>query len=192
MNLLGSLTWIALAQLAPTAGTPEMLAVRFIDPFGDSTSDIDIAQMSMYFDDTTGAYSIQLYTTAAGPFLGTFRINVSLYNGDTGSTSCAIAFLPDTVNDFDEATPKRRLSFGGTSATLTNWQIGDRVTTNDVPFGTPDCNNGFSSEVRDLPLEPYFGDGIATGNYFVEIYLAPFFEDGFETGDTVAWSLAVP
>lgn len=187
--------WLGLLLTLAAAGPAgaEMLQVVFSDPVGDPTGDIDAFLATLVFDDATGDYTFFVVATEAQPFLGEFRLNVNLFNPDVGSTACAVAYLSDTVNDFDLAAPVRRVTLTGSSPVLTNWSPGDRVATNDVPFGTPDCNNGFGSGVVALPFQdPYPGDDIAAGNTFAVVLADLVFIDGFESGSPFAWSSSVP
>jgi hypothetical protein len=183
--------FIALVLLVPAAALSEILAFSFTDPVGDSTSDIEVIGLSVMFDDTTGAYEMMVIASEENPFLGAFRINVNLFNPDAGSTACSQSLLSDAGagNGFDLAQPARRIALVGEASSLLYWAPGQRVATNDAPFGTPDCSGGFFSSVTDLPWgSPFPGDAIADGDVFTEIYAPLIFADGFEAADTSAWS----
>jgi len=143
--------------------------------------------MLLVFDGTTGEYSIDLLADAASPFEGDFRVNVNLYNPDTGTTSCNPSFFNDNMNDFTSHPNSTLLTLTGTSPLLMEWQEGDRVATNTVPFGNPDCTSLFRSAVADL-ADPFARDFIADGPVFGIIERVDIFADGFESGDVSAWS----
>ena len=119
------------------------------DPAGDNTGSIDVSQMTLRFDDVTGAYEIRLQASASAPFLGDFRININLFNVDANS------FFQDAVNDYSLTSPATTLTLTGTSAQLASWNAGDRVFTNSL-FGTPNPQNTtlFRTSVLSVPFSP--------------------------------------
>lgn len=153
-----------LMLVAGSAYCSHPLMVHFGDPRGDSGGRVDVADMVMKYDNATGAYEISLISTADSPFVGQFRIDVNLFNPDTGTRSCTPSWFADMGNDYDLANPVREITLVGTSQNLLGWTLSDRVGTSGAPFGSPDCLGGFVSTVSDLPLISGDSDSIAGGD----------------------------
>ena len=127
------------------------------DPVGDNSGNIDVRNMSLVFDDQTGNYMLTVGATESKPFLGNFRININLFNPDTGPTSSNPSYFGDTFNDYNLATPTTELVLTGINANLTSWGIGDRVATTTLSgLGNFDDASFFRTAVGDLPLGPIF------------------------------------
>lgn len=122
-----SILWVTVPSQAQTL-LPLQITVN--DPAGDNTGPIDALEMTLLFDDISGAYEISLKASDSAPFLGDFLVNVNLFNVDAGS------FFGDTANDYSLSMPTTVLILTGTSPPLTSWSVGDRVYTNSL-FGTP-------------------------------------------------------
>ncbi len=122
--------------------------------------------MTFTFDNTTGAYEILFTADSAHPFLGAFRLNVNLFNPDTGTTAPDPALFHDTFNDFNLTSPNTTVALSGTSSRLLAWDAGDRVAASGpVPLGVPDGAFSFRSGVFDLPLSPTKEDRMADGKF---------------------------
>jgi hypothetical protein len=144
----------------------ETFDFHFDDPVSDHTGIVDVVSMDFTFDDVTGDYAILLTADPVNPFVGNFRININLFNPDTGTTAYDTSSFHDTMNDYDLSSPVLTIELTGTRPCLTQWKEGDRVATSDEPFGNPDYASGFISAVTDLPYEdPYNGDYIASGEF---------------------------
>jgi hypothetical protein len=145
----------AFASPSFDAASASTLSFAFTDPAGDSQADGgDLTGMSFVFDDVTGDYTITFTADAAHPFSGQIRLNVNLFDPDTGSTYVDPAFFQDTGNDFDLATPTTTLVLTGTNTRLTSWGAGDRVAANQYPFGTASGDGSeFYTQLTDLPLQ---------------------------------------
>ena len=167
---------ILLAVLSVAAHS-EQLYVVFTDPVGDSLGLVDVVGMGLSFDKVTGAYSLLLLADASDPFEGDLRININLYNPDTGTTDCDPSFFEDNLNDYLGYPTSTILVLSGASHHLKSWDVGDRVATNTVPFGDPDCSSLFRSAVVDLD-HPSQGDLIAYGDTYARVFAPVIFVDG--------------
>lgn len=130
----------------------DQLTFSFSDPVGDHSGTIDLTGMTMNFDNATGNYNIILTTTAAHPFVGTFRINVNLFNPDTTADD---SFFTDNQNDFNLSVATTTVTLSGTSSKLLSWNAGDRVATSELPFGPPPVFPAFVTNLLNIP----FGTG---------------------------------
>lgn len=131
---------------------------HFDDPVGDHCGSIDVVGLDFTFDRGTGDYTILLTADAANPFRGKFRININVFNPDTGVLVDNPSYFEDTFNDYDSLPSVTTLTLTGTNVKLRSWDIGDRVATSWLPFGYPTDRGPFSSMVWDLPLS-----GVDTG-----------------------------
>lgn len=168
----------------------ENLFIIFTDPAGDSLGSVDVVGVGLSFDKTTGAYTLLLLADSSAPFHGDFRVNINLYNPDTGTTNCDPSFFNDTMNDYIGFPSDTILVLSGVNSNLRTWDVGDRVATNSTPFGNPDCTSLFHSAVADL-CDVSQRDLIADGDTFATIFAPVIFVDGFESGDTSTWSESV-
>ena len=140
-------TAIGFAAPGAALSPADQLSLTFVDPVGDNTGPIDVTEMSMTFDSSTGAYEIVLTATTAAPFHGPFRINVNLWN-PTAST-----FFSDVLNDFDLSTEVTVMRLTGTNVALLSWRAGDAVATNTLAgLGNPPGATFFRSGVATLPF----------------------------------------
>lgn len=139
-----------------------LLRFSFDDPVGDPTGNIDVTGLTFTFESLTGAYTIDLFATADDPFSGTFRVNVNLFNPDTGTTAPDPSLFSDTANDITLPAPETTLSLTGINARLLFWDAGDRVAIGSVPFGNPDGVSALGSSVIDFPLDEARRDLIGT------------------------------
>ena len=156
MRRIGAIALLCVA-VAQTTTLADTLTFSFADPIGDNTGLVDVYRMDLTFDDVTGDYSILLLATSGDPFQGDFRVNVNLFNPDTGTTARNPSFFQDVLNDFDYgSTTSTSLTLTGTNSRLTFWDEGDRVAASTVAgLGTPDGSSFFRSSVADLPFEPF-------------------------------------
>lgn len=144
------LTGIILLLFSPPAEAAT-ISLSFSDPSGDSlTSSGDLSGLEMTFDNATGNYTVVLSTVAGAPFVGAFRINVNLFNPDTGTTNPNPSYFQDVFNDFNLAVPAAQIVLTGTNSRLTSWEVGDRVAANNFPFGNPDGTSSFRTELREI------------------------------------------
>lgn len=140
-------TWSDLAPSLTQMAYPLILTV--VDPVGDNTGPIDVVDMDMTFSNITGDYMISLTADPSNPFVGVFRININLYNQDTGTTNPFPSFFTDVLNDFDLANPTTQITLSGTNPVLLAWEAGDRVFTNSLEgTGNPDGISLFRSSVN--------------------------------------------
>jgi len=147
------------------------LTFTFVDPVGDHTGEIDVVSMEFWFSNTTGEYEIVLRANPAFPFSGYFRININLFNPDTGfGTQHYPSVFNDVANDFNLDYTTTTITLSGTNPCLVYWEAGDRVATNSEPFGNPDGTTLFRSTVTNFPIEFLTNeDAIAYGNVSAEI-----------------------
>lgn len=147
------------------------LSFTFVDPVGDHTGEIDVVSMEFRFDNTTGDYEIVLTANPAFPFTGYFRININLFNPDTGfGTQRFPSVFNDVANDFNQSYSTTTITLSGTNPCLVYWEAGDRVATNSEPFGNPDGTALFRSTVTNFPIGFLTNeDAIAYGNVSAEI-----------------------
>jgi len=128
------------------------LAIQVNDPAADQTGAIDVRKMRLVFDVETGEYRIVLTAAKEAPFVGTFRINVNLFNASLGTTGYPAVFNHNMA-DFNLTEPATRIVLAGTSAILTEWERGQKIYTNsldgiDVAPGI----NLFRSGVSNFPM----------------------------------------
>jgi hypothetical protein len=89
----------------------------------------DVVSMYFSFDNVTGDYEITMFASEANPFIGDVRVNVNLFNGDTGD------FFSDNVNDFTFSSPTFFVTVSGSSSLLLGWSEGDQVAACEGPGG---------------------------------------------------------
>jgi hypothetical protein len=112
------------------AQTPSLpLQIIVSDPPVDNTGLIDVSEMTLQFDGVSGAYEIRLRANDSAPFVGSFRVNVNLFNVDANS------YFQDVANDYTLSAPTTTLTLTGNSVALQSWTAGTRVFTNSL-FGT--------------------------------------------------------
>jgi hypothetical protein len=100
--------FLAAFALPLDAASASTLSFTFTDPAGDSGADGgDLTGMSFVFDDATGDYTITFTAAAADPFTGQIRLNVNLFDPDTGTTDVNPAFFHDALNDSTSRRPRR-------------------------------------------------------------------------------------
>jgi hypothetical protein len=129
---------------------------------------IDVVGLHFAFDDTTGDYEIILTASDANPFEGGFKVNVLLFNPDTGTTAQDPSWFGAGVNEFFLTTPSRGIRITGTNPRLLSWKAGDRVAACEGAsfpefgpclggLGLPDGVLGFTSGVFTFTTPPPFG-----------------------------------
>lgn len=152
LALMGSLL------ISGSAQVPQ-LGFSFTDQVGDGRGSIDLIGMDFTFDNTSGAYTARLFATPENPFKGTFRVNLSLFDADTGSLDINSCFFQHTMVDYSSLAPTTELTLNGVSTRLLNWDAGDRVAISGPhPIGMPTGIGGFSSGVYDLPWNNVYDD----------------------------------
>jgi hypothetical protein len=128
----------------------DQLTFSYADPVGDQTGAIDVTKMTMVFDDATGNYQIVLRAKVAHPFVGSFRVNINLFNPDTAPSN---SLFSDVFNDFNLANATTKLILTGTNANLIAWKATDRVATNDqAGLGSPPGTTLFRSSATNFPI----------------------------------------
>jgi len=150
--LCSSLLLLAFVGLSGQARAAPLF-FSITDPVGDHTGAIDIGSMLFAFDNATGDYEIGLTAAAANPFLGNFRININLFNPDTGTTAQDPSVFSDVLNDFSLSTAITTITLTGTNSHLLAWDSGDNVFTNSLAgTGNPDGSTLFRSSVSNFPI----------------------------------------
>lgn len=123
------------------------------DPVGDNTGIIDVTRMVMTFSSVSGNYTIVLVASPANPFVASFRVNINLYNQDTGTTNQNPSFFQEVGNNLNLSVPTTVLTFTGTNSRLLAWNVGDRVFTNSLAgTGNPAGTSLFRSAVIIPPF----------------------------------------
>ena len=143
------------------------LKFSFTDPVGDNAGSADVVNLTMYVSRTTGAYRIVITSSAARPFIGSFRVNINAFNPDDST------FFQDVVNDFALTLPVKRIARTGINVLLRSWTPGQRISLSTPPFGNPPGTTLFRSSVSDLPEAGCGPQDPLTGNVCKE--------------DTIAW-----
>jgi hypothetical protein len=112
----------------------EPLSFSFSDPVGDeflfpgeTGPATDVVGLFFTYESETGDYEITMTSSAVNPFIGDVRINVNLFNPDTGTTADTPSFFKDQLNDFSLSTPRTTITLTGTNPNLLAWEAGDRV-----------------------------------------------------------------
>ena len=108
-SMIGMLAALAVLVIS-SAASAEILTFVFSDPVGDSTisvtgESIDVVSLTVTFDNQTGAYESLVVADSALPFIGYFRLNLNLMNGDVSPFLSNPAFFFDNVNDLTLASP---------------------------------------------------------------------------------------
>lgn len=171
----------------------QLVPVRQLNP---PAGVVDVTGMFFGFDAMTGDYEITLTASADDPFRGPFRINVNLFNPDTGSTAQDPAFFQDLLNDFNLTAPSTSIVLTGSNPRLKAWEAGDRVApcqgTSFVEFGPclgglglPDGVSGFASGVTTFTGPPPFPGVPAKGSDFL-------FTSPASTIAVTAWTMPIP
>ena len=130
---------VFLSLMVTPLAQADTLTFSFTDPVGDHLQLIPVRQLNppagvvdivglvFKFDNVSGDFEIILTASPANPFVGGFRINVNVFNPDTGTTAVDPAFFTDQLNDFFLGTPSTVIILTGTNARLLAWKVGDRV-----------------------------------------------------------------
>ena len=87
---------------------------------------VDVERLLFSFDRRTGEYEIKVTASPANPFVGDVRINVLLFNPDTGTSAQNPAFFEDSLI-VSLATRIRTLKLVGSNPRLRKWWAGHRV-----------------------------------------------------------------
>jgi len=138
--------WCAMCLLFVPANVnyalTEELFLSFSDPVGDQdvvhhlpVVAIDVVRFDLSFSSTTGDYAIRVFSDDAGPFVGSCRINILLFNPDAGTTVDPGFF--ELHKDILLESPCDTVAFEGTSPNLVAWQPGNRVGNGTAAFGNP-------------------------------------------------------
>jgi len=173
----------------PLLSHANTLSLEFIDASDDvvrpdGVLDIDILSTLFIFNNTTGDYTITLTASNANPFDGYFRINVVLFNADTGNV--ATEFFLDNLNDYNLGTSTTEMVLSGSDSMLTDWETGDRVAVNTTAeLGNPTGQTFFNSYVAASSDGTY--DGTGPADY---LYIAGFYDEYLGYG--VISSVAAP
>jgi len=135
--ILSNLELVITTQSVPPTA---QAIVRFVDVAGDPDSPINVDLVNLYlaFDPTTGNYQLLWVADPANPFQGTFRLNANIFNPDTGTTAQDPAYFQDTFNDFTLPAPQQSILLTGNNPRLTAWAVGDVVAPScPTPLGCP-------------------------------------------------------
>ncbi|MCP5373814.1 MAG: PEP-CTERM sorting domain-containing protein [Hyphomicrobiales bacterium] len=131
-------------MLAATAGRADFIS--YSDPVGDQTGTIDVTGMGFTFNTATGDYTVDLTADAAHPFLGSFRVNINLFNVTLDE------LFQDVFNDYTLAVSQTALQLTGTNALLTGWSDSHNIVTSTLAgYGNPPNASFFATSVADLP-----------------------------------------
>ena len=152
------------------------LLFSLTDPPGDQTGKIDVTGVVVHFDDSNGNYILTLTADPMHPFVGPFRVNLSLFNPDARGSSPEARGFSVNMRDYNLSTPATTLTIVGTDAHLVAWKAGDRVAADSTPFGNPPGTSFFRSAVDELPLPSVYCGESAPGPNCAE--------------DTIAWGLS--
>lgn len=112
-KMLARLLALPLMLLAGSAFCSYPLMIHFDDPEGDFGGTIDVTGMVMRYDNATGDYEISLSSTAENPFVGTFRVDINLFNPDTGTSPCSPSRFAKVGNDYNLDVPAQRITIVG-------------------------------------------------------------------------------
>src|SRR4051812_19603651 len=93
---------VLMMMLSSSSGAVS-LRVVLSDPIGDTTGRVDVVNVVMDFETATGAYTIRLTADSGHPFSGQFRINLNLFNPDTGILAKDPGYFQDNIRDFNLA-----------------------------------------------------------------------------------------
>lgn len=114
------------ATAAPT------YSLHWTDPAGDGTSVGDAVAVDLSFD-AAGAWTATWWSAPGNAFHGNVRFNLNLF--DTALGNLAAAHFPqlslDASHDFG-AGSATQFSYSGQAAFLTQWQVGDLVSTGNL------------------------------------------------------------
>lgn len=147
-----------------------LLFFKIDDPVGDNTGKIDIVSAKFVFNNSTGDYKMIWKATTDEPFIDKFRVNLNLYNADTGTTAQDPSWFIDwrqsaTWFDLDKET--KMVMVKGNNPRLLSWEAGDRVALSGPnPIGVPDGIQAFGAGCVDLVF-PYPRDSIGVGQYVI-------------------------
>lgn len=117
--------------LTQTVAASPML-IQWSDKSGDFSSVGDVASARLSFD-SSGAWTAAWYADAAHPFTGSARFNLNLFDTALGNLQSAIApqVSLDNFHNFGSGTATF-YSYSGNSAYLSNWHVGDTVSTGNT------------------------------------------------------------
>ena len=141
-----------LAFSSQNLGASPML-IQWSDRLGDFSSVGDVASVHLSFD-SSGAWTAAWYADAAHPFTGNARFNLNLF--DTALGNLQSATVPqvnlDDFHNFGSGTATF-YSYSGNTAYLSNWHVGDTVSTGNT--------TNFLSGVVNMNT-PYGRDNLVT------------------------------
>jgi hypothetical protein len=168
----------ALAVLALSVESPAAIcSFSFSDRVGDQDPyAADVTSLEMTFDNVSGSYVIAITADADNPFHDDFRINVNLFNPDTGSAFQDPAFFMDSANDVVLSEPTTMVRLTGINLRLCRWDIGDRVAINNIPFGGPTDGGvrAFYSGLLQWSVSPAWPrDSIGESPYYTIVFPEP-------------------
>lgn len=126
---LASFAALALGAQLAAAGP---LTLQWTDPAGDGSPVGDVVGVQLQWD-ASGAWTASWTASAAQPFTGNARFNLNLFDTALGNLATATApqLSLDALHDFGSGTALS-FSYGGQSAYLSNWQVGDSVSTGNL------------------------------------------------------------
>lgn len=136
----------ALCDLPTTAG---VMPLQWQDPLADGMARGDVSSVRLQFD-SSGHWTASWYADPLHPFNGNVRFNLNLF--DTALGNAALAQAPqvslDGFHDFQRGSAGS-YSYSGQTSFLSNWHVGDVVTTaNGTNFisGLVDQQSPFASD----------------------------------------------
>jgi hypothetical protein len=148
----------------------DLLFFKMEDPEGDNTGQIDLVRVKFIFSNTTGDYTMIWKATNENPFIGNFRVNLNLFNADTGTTAQNPSWFIDwrqSATWFNLTKRTKMVMVKGNNPRLLAWEAGDRVAlSGPIPLGVPDGIPAFGASCVDLVF-PYPRDSIGVGQYAV-------------------------
>ncbi len=120
---------VALATCMQAANAGTVMSLQWSDPGGDAATVGDVVSVSLSFD-SSGAWTATWLADAAHPFTGNARFNLNMFDTALGDLSNASApqLSLDGFHDFGTSSATM-FSYSGQAGFLTNWQVGDSVST---------------------------------------------------------------
>jgi hypothetical protein len=94
----------------------------------------ELTHVGVVFDNVTGDYTVTIRTAPDVPFVESGRFDFHFVNPDAGARTYEPYEVAGT-RFYGQLTGQQTLSISGNSASLLQWEAGDRVATSSVPFG---------------------------------------------------------
>jgi hypothetical protein len=131
-NGLTSLAVAGLLSLAVGSSFAGTMSVTWADQAGDPGPVGDVVSVQLSFD-SNGSWTANWYADAAHPFTGNARFNLNLFDTALGNVQTAKApqVSLDGFHDFGLAKASF-YSYSGTTPYLSNWHVGDVVSSGNM------------------------------------------------------------